>query len=187
MPSVLQPWVHDLTFMQQSVLLTAVRGPDGLPKYDPPKKLLRFFRRSFLISALDNEILNDPIDPRGGSFTGPSVTMGLQGGCGAPIEYGSEEAQQYVDNWETWIEAEVASYIRHLDAIPHHFQTHFMHAVHIVGVYHPDERIRAFWKKVYLRLVNEMHLYPEPDEAMAKRLGDVREDWLARSDPATTN
>ena len=30
--SVTQFWVHELTFMQQSVLLTAIRGPDGLPK-----------------------------------------------------------------------------------------------------------------------------------------------------------
>jgi len=30
--SVLQDWVHELTFMQQSVLIAAVRGPDGIRK-----------------------------------------------------------------------------------------------------------------------------------------------------------
>ena len=33
MTNVLQDWVSDLPMMQQTVLLTAVRGPDGLPKY----------------------------------------------------------------------------------------------------------------------------------------------------------
>ena len=45
MSTVLQPWVSGLTFMQQTVLLTAIRGPDGVPKYGPTKMLLRWFRR----------------------------------------------------------------------------------------------------------------------------------------------
>jgi hypothetical protein len=171
MPSVLQEWVHNLPFMQQSVLITAVRGPDGVRKYAPPKMLLRWFRRCFLISALDNEVLVDPHDPRGGSFTGPGI---------------SKEELASFGTWELAMRPHVDAYMKELDAIPHHFQTHFMHATHIVGVYHPDTRIREFWKTVYIRLVNEMHLTPEPDEAMARRLGDNREDWLARSDPATT-
>lgn len=30
--SVIQEWVQDLTMMQQTVLLTAIRGPDGMPE-----------------------------------------------------------------------------------------------------------------------------------------------------------
>jgi len=43
--------------MQQSVLLTAVRGPDGLPKYHSSKYLLRWYRRCILLSAMDGRVL----------------------------------------------------------------------------------------------------------------------------------
>jgi len=41
MTTVLQPWVEKLPMMQQTVLMTAIRGPDGLPKYGNVKYLLR--------------------------------------------------------------------------------------------------------------------------------------------------
>lgn len=56
---VTQEWVHRLPFMQQTVLLTAVRGPDGIRKYHPCKDLLRWFRRCTLISALAVRKLDD--------------------------------------------------------------------------------------------------------------------------------
>lgn len=65
--SVTQPWTHGLTFMQQTVLLTAVRGPDGSPKYGPTKMLLRWYRRCTLLSSLDGgRVLEDPFDRNGG-------------------------------------------------------------------------------------------------------------------------
>ena len=48
---VLQPWVGHLTLMQQSVLIAAVRGPDGIRKDHPVKLLCRYLRRSFMLSA----------------------------------------------------------------------------------------------------------------------------------------
>ena len=57
--------------MQQSILLTATRAPDGLRKTHPVKTLCRYLRRCYLLSAFDNCILEDPYDPRGGSFMGP--------------------------------------------------------------------------------------------------------------------
>ena len=44
---VLQPWVLNLTYMQQSVLITSVRGPDGIRKDHVAKLLLRWLRRCF--------------------------------------------------------------------------------------------------------------------------------------------
>ncbi len=73
---VTQPWVHALPFMQQTVLLTAVRGPDGIAKYHPSKFLLRWFRRCMLLSAMDGKALTNPYDNNGGSFTGPSFDAG---------------------------------------------------------------------------------------------------------------
>ena len=77
MGTVLQPWVATLTLMQQTVLLTAIRGPDGLPKYGPTKQLLRWYRRCILLSAMDQRVLTDPLQSGGGSFTGPSIDLSV--------------------------------------------------------------------------------------------------------------
>lgn len=171
MTSVLQPWVASLTFMQQTVLLTAVRGPDGSPKYGPTKMLLRWYRRCILLSSLDGGVvLADPFDPNGGSFMGPSVLMRA-----ADADY----------DWQWYLDEIVSQYLRELDALPHHFQLHLLHAAEIVGYKHPDEAIRAWWANVYLRLVHDMHLWPETEEQLDHRLGDNRDQWLSRNDPAT--
>jgi hypothetical protein len=44
MTSVLQPWVESLTLMQQSVIISACRGCDGLSKNDVSKSIVRIFR-----------------------------------------------------------------------------------------------------------------------------------------------
>lgn len=152
--------------MQQTVLLTAVRGPDGLPKYGCVKMLLRWFRRCTLLSAMDGRILANPYDNNGGSFTGPSVASAYE-------------------PWEEVMQEIVSEYLRTLDAIPHHFQLHFMHAAEILGYKHPDSRIRNWWNGVYRRLVNDMHLHPESEMEMDERLGDCRDGWLKRADAAT--
>lgn len=41
---VLKDWVMDLTLQMQGTLLCAMRGPDGSPKNDPAKTLVRAFR-----------------------------------------------------------------------------------------------------------------------------------------------
>lgn len=155
--SVLQVWVQQLTFMQQSVLITAVRGPDGLHKNHVSKQLLRWFRRCILYSAFESarrrrpSTLDDPAAPGGGSFTGPVTGMTL--------------------------DAAVEAYLQSLDEVPHHFQLHFMHAAEIVGYKHPTPTVRTWWLALYLQLVNNMHLEPESEAAMDKRLGDDERDW----------
>jgi hypothetical protein len=168
MSTVLQAWVSKLPMMQQTVLLTAIRGPDGLPKYGAIKMLLRWYRRCVLLSALDGRVLTNPIEPNGGSFTGPSL-----------------DGEDELDCWEDRMQVHVNQYLRDLDAIPHHFQLHFMHAAEIVGYKHPDHRVRCFWCDVYQRLVHDMHVWPETEEQLDARLGDTREGWLQRADPAT--
>lgn len=166
MATVLQGWTESLPLMQQTVLLTAIRGPDGLPKYGCVKMLLRWFRRCVLLSALDRKCLTDPCDNNGGSFTGPSLP-GI-------AKY-----------WEDPMNEIVSEYLRTLDAVPHHFQLHFMHAIEILGYKHPDMRICAWWSSVYLRLVRDMHLHPESEQQLDERLGDERSGWLNHADPAT--
>lgn len=169
MPAVTQPWTHNISMMQQSVLLAAIRGPDGTPKYGGgAKMLLRWLRRCILLSAMDGRVLADPIEPNGGSFTGPSLD-------GADTEV----------HWTDRMQVHIHDYLRNVDALPHHFQMHFMHAVEIVGYKHPDHEVRFFWVKLYLRLVNDFHLHPETEAELDERLGDTRAGWLKRADPAT--
>lgn len=166
MPVVTQDWTHELSMMQQTVLLTAIRGPDGLPKYGSIKMLLRWFRRCVVLSAMEGVVLSDPCSLNGGSFTGPSLDTA-------------------VDEWESPMMEVVSSYLQSVDAIPHHFYLHFMHAVEILGFKHPTPRIRVFWNRVYLRLVRDMHLNPETESQLDERLGDSREGWLKHADAAT--
>jgi hypothetical protein len=168
---VTQAWCHHVPFMQQTVLLTAVRGPDGIAKYHPCKYLLRWFRRCTLVSSLDGRVLMTPFHPGGGSFMGPSFELPsvLQGGHHVVAK----------------LDELVSEYLRALDELPHHFQLHFMHAAEIVGYKHPDPEIRAWWNSTYQRLVHDMHLWPETEAQMDLRLGDDRAGWLARNDAAT--
>jgi hypothetical protein len=175
--SVLQGWVMELTLMQQSVILTAIRGPDNVEKYHPMKYLLRWYRRCVLLSAMDGRVLDDPFEVNGGSFTGPSLGPMVDSIVGATFA---------VDPvWERGMDRLVDVYLRATDALPHHFMMHFMHAVEIVGYKHSDPRIRRWWNFTYCRLVNDLHLRPESEADMDERLGDSRDKWLKHADKAT--
>lgn len=170
--SVLQDWVQGLSFMQQSVLISAVRGPDGIHKDHVAKLLLRWFRRCVLVSAFDGRALTTPLDGGGGSFTGPSLKT---------LAPDTIEGRTSGD-WPERMDALVKDYLRTVDELPHHFQLHVLHAAEIVGYKHPDGKIRAWWNRTYLRLVNDLHLFPESEEQMDKRLGDNEKNWRAREE-----
>jgi len=162
---VIQSWVQELTFMQQSVLLASIRGPDGLEKNHVSKLLIRWLRRCVLYSAFESKkegrpiAILDPYTAGGGSFTGPSVLA-----CA---------------HWQPAMDQVVDCYLSHLDETPHHFQLHFMHAAEIIGYLHPLPDIRNWWNRTYRRLAADMHLNPETKEQMTKRLGDNKDDWLS--------
>ncbi len=168
--NVTQAWTHELPMMQQTVLLTAIRGPDGIAKYGAVKMLLRWYRRCVLLSALDQRVLNNPCEVNGGSFTGPSVSR-----------------PDVADRWEAYMDEHICGYLKQQDELPFHFQMHFMHSVEILGYKHPCPRIRYWWSALYIRLVHSMHLHPETQQEMDSRLGDSREGWLERADPATSS
>lgn len=164
--SVLQDWTNALSFMMQSVLICAVRGPDGIRKDHPVKVLIRFLRRSFLICAFDGKVRWSPYEPGGGSFTGPLHLRNPNGGEDHPYEHG------HIDKF-------IEIYLRHVDELPHHFQLHLMHAAEILGYKHPDDDVRRFWLTFYRAIVNDAHLKPEPEDVMDKRLGDQEAAWRA--------
>ena len=159
--SVLQPWVKELPMMQQSVLITACRGPDGLRKNHVSKLLIRWLRRCFLKCSFGGFVLDNPYDTRGGSFTGPSVN---------PINFDH-------DKWESELNNVLKDYLRHVDEMPHHFQLHFMHAAEILGYKHPDDRIRNWWRHCYRCIVKDAHLLEESETMMDIRLSDNEHNW----------
>lgn len=178
MPSVVQDWVHDLSFMQQTVLLEIIRGPDGLTKYHRSKFLLRWYRRCCLNSAFEQRILTTPYEHGGGSFTGPSYEV--------PSNFEHTPAFHLTANrWEFRMLNLLNEVIRSADEMPHHFYRHMMHGFEIMGYKHPDTRIREFWKLCYTRLAKDMHLHPETEAQLDVRLGDTKEGWLASADEAT--
>jgi hypothetical protein len=192
--SVVQPWVSELPLMQQTVLLTAVRGPDGIAKYSAAKYLLRWYRRCVLLSSIDGGIaLTDPFSNHGGSFTGPTIEPPRWN----PVDWNSwvdayQETppvtfDQHVQclAWEPVMDGWVTGYLSDLDAMPLHYHLHAMHAYEIVGYQHPDERIANWWRSVYFRLVKDLHLTPETRETLNHRLSDDRAAWLAHGDEAT--
>lgn len=69
MASVVQEWMSDLTLKQQTVVLSALRGCDGLPKDDLSKKIARFLRGCVLHNAgtesttfMKSEVDKDDVD-----------------------------------------------------------------------------------------------------------------------------
>lgn len=170
--SVLQDWVTTLPIMQQSVLLGAIRGPDGMPKYSAAKMLLRWYRRCVLISAFDKCVLTTPTDPRGGSFTGPSVSEDV-------IRANPRT------HWTSFMESVIDDYFVEYDSLPGHFTKHFMMACEILGYKHPDPVIQTWWKGLYFSLVSDAHLGPETCEEMDRRLSDDRTQWLMKAEQAT--
>ena len=49
-----------------------------------------------------------------------------------------------------------------------------MHCFEVVGYCHPNEDIAAEANWIYMRLVSNMHVYPEGREEMMKRLTEDR-------------
>jgi len=184
---VQQRWVCGLSLMQQSVLLAAVRAPDGLRKNHPVKVLMRWYRRSILISAFDRKALDDPFAPGGGSFTGPftvdhAVIYKIM--AATPLFGGAERFWRDASDASRWrVFNEMRKvYLEHVDEIPHHFQLHLMHAAQIIGYKHEDLTVRAWWREFYEMIVNDAHLFPESEELMDKRLGDNEGQWRAREE-----
>lgn len=179
MSAVIQDWVNKLSFMQQSVLLSAIRGCDGIPKRHKCKLVVKWYRRCILLSAFDGRALTDPFEPGGGSFTGPL------GGVQAYRDAGQLPISEY--DWKCSILQKVADdYVDSRDELPYHYQTHFMHACEIVGYKHPDEAIREYWHELYLRLARANHLWEETEAQMDARLGDSFEGWNNRNDRSSS-
>jgi hypothetical protein len=151
--SVQPRWMLDLPLQQQSVLLLACRGPDGVRKFHPCKPVVLAYRATCFLAAY----------------------------FGRPLAFG-EGADTFMsldrfaaDNlWR----ADVKSYFDTVDEIPHHYHLHLIHGAEILGYKHPDERFRSRWNAFYIRACDDAHMNVETEEEMDSRLSDWgRMNW----------
>ena len=151
--SVQPDWCRTLTLQQQSVLLLASRGPDGVAKYHPCKKVQVAYRGCVLVAAR----------------TGRELAWGESSDAFMSL-------REFADD-TTWAAA-VYEFIDHHDSIPHHFTMHLMHGAEILAYKHPDSRFRDRWLHFYLTMARVLHMNPETEEEMDRRLNDWgREGW----------
>jgi len=126
-------WLSDLSFKQQTVLLSALRGCDTADKYDLSKTFIRKLRGTIIHDAC----------PSGGDFMEDNVSSD-----------------------------DIYLFTKSLDKYPFHFLIHFIHACEIVGYFHPDARVREWWRNLYYTFVAAFHMSPESKEDCNYRLRD---------------
>ena len=151
--SVQPEWCLCLPLQQQSVLLLAARGPDGLAKSHPCKDVQRAYRGTVLLAAR----------------YGRSLEWGERADSFMSLDQFADAAvwQDVIDSFFFWV-----------DDLPHHFLMHLLHAAEIIGYKHPDVRFRSRWNEFYRRAVHDLHLNPETEEQMDARLSDWdRKHW----------
>ena len=169
MTSTVQPWLSTIPLMQQSVLLSAIRGCDGVTKEHGTKPLMRWLRRCILVSAFDKVALNDPLLPGGGQFTGP-----LKKDVPLVILENPDLRKKLVNE----VLADTAeNFLNCRDEIPTHFFLHVAHAAEILGYKHPVPEVRMFWQGLYHDICKACHMSPESEANMNHRLGDNENDW----------
>jgi hypothetical protein len=145
---VFQDWLFALTMQQQSVLVLACRGPDGVGKVHPCKRLVAAYRASVLKAAY----LGRAMRP-GESDTTTFMSLGTF---------------LYSSDWSSALQ----SFFDTVDELPHHYYMHLMHGAQIIGYHHPDSMFRERWSRFYEFCCRDLHLTPETMEQMDRRLSD---------------
>lgn len=146
-PLAIPEWFTRLPVQQQSVLMLALRGPDGVGKHHPAKGVHRCYRATILRAA----------------YYGRWLVIG-------------ERADTFMDlenfhHWPTWAD-EVKTFFAHVDELPHHYAAHLAHGAQILGYKHPDLLFRSRWDYFYEQWCDDLHVNPETEEQMDERLND---------------
>jgi hypothetical protein len=153
-PCVFQDWMLDLTMQQQSVLVLACRGPDGIAKFHPSKLIVARYRATVLKAAY----LGRPMRIDEGDDTTFMTLIGF-----------SDD--------EHWMRI-AGAFFDHVDELPHHYYMHLMHGAQIAGYKHEHELFRDRWRLFYLRCCHDLHVHAETEAQMDDRLNDWdRRHW----------
>lgn len=147
--TVFQEWMFPLPMQQQSVLVLACRGPDGVGKFHPTKKIVARYRATVLKAAyLGRAMKVDEYDK--------TTFMSLE---------------KFSDQLH-WNDEVMAPFLSHVDEIPHHYYMHLMHGAEIIGYKHPDFLFRRRWFEFYEVCCRDLHLNPESKLEFHARLND---------------
>ena len=147
MTSVVKEWLgKSCTLKQQTVVLAAFRGCDGVPKNDPSKQFTKNMRSSILINA-----------DKTSTFYPDNMIMLNQGN------------KEDIDDF--FIDCSRGG----LDAYPVHWLMHLLQAAEIVGYKCGNEPIAEYWMYFYLTGVKALHLNPETEKQLDIRLTDKTE------------
>jgi len=144
---LLPDWTETLTLQQQAVLLLALRGPDGFPKYHACKGLLYFYRACVLKAAHKGRMLQL------GEHCGSLMTM-----------------RYFDDDWQ-WNDT-LNRFAGTEDELPLHFYTHLMHGAQVLAYKHPSALVRKRWFQFYEQCCNYLHVPVESERTMDGRLND---------------
>lgn len=145
---VFQDWMFRLPMQQQSVLLLAARGPDGVGKFHSTKPLVARYRATVLKAAYLGRAMNiDECDD--------TTFMTLH---------------DFSDDAE-WKKI-VAVFFNYADEIQHHYLMHFAHGAEIIGYKHPNDLFRRRWRGFYEACCRDWHVPPESEIEMDARLND---------------
>ena len=144
MKSVLQDWAMELPLRFQGTLLTAVRGCDEEPKSWTRTGVA--YSQGRRITAFIRWCFMNPADPREVD-SGEGAFMSTPPSPFKPSQFGY---------------------------LPQHWYSHVMHALEIIGYYHPDNAIRMGSKHLYEQMVHNMHLNIETKEQQMERLTEDR-------------
>lgn len=151
---VFQKWMFPLPMQQQSVLVLACRGPDGVGKFHPTKEIVCRYRATVLKAAY----LGRPM----GIDEGDDTTF-------MTLLQFSDAA-----HWHSIVRV----FFDHVDEIEHHYFMHLAHGAEIIGYKHPGELFRRRWLSFYLACCHNLHMFPETEADLDARLADWnREHW----------
>jgi len=144
---VVPPWFIDLPIMQQSILMQATRGPDGVRKDHPIKNIHRVYRAAVLKAG----------------YYGRMLEVGEAGD-----DFMSLEIFRFGSKWED----EVRDFFLYRDELPFHYVDHLRRAAQIVAYMHPNVTISQAFTYFYMKFCKMDSVKPETKAEMNRRLND---------------
>jgi hypothetical protein len=144
--NILPEWMEGLPLQQQAVLILALRGPDGFPKFHASKPVLHYYRACVLKAA--------------------HVGRHLKHG-----EHVPSLMSRIYDDEGAWRNA-LKAFRDVEDELPLHYYTHLMHGAQVLAFKHEDGSVRVRWLEFYTQCCDYLHVPCEGCFDMDRRLSD---------------
>ena len=156
MNSIIQDWAAELGLRHQGVLVSAIRGCDGLPRETTGKEVVRFYRSCVLKAHCGHprDAVSYMIWPKS---------------SGEMLGYGSAFFDGGMDHYPMhWL----THFMFAAEILGFYYPHPSPHSL--------DYEIRDFWSVFYHTLVHKLHLNPETKDQLDKRLGLAEKEFGKR-------